>query len=302
MDAVFEADAFEILTLDIPEAHVVLRPHDEADRVHVHGAVPHADPEQAQQVFDRKNISAHQSGDRLQVHGDALSSTVEDWRWRQRLPTTVRLVVHLPPALAVEAILPGGSVKASGLAGAVNLTVNGGSVHAANLQGPLQVRGSSGPLAVTDSDAPLSLDWAGGEVTLSGARDEVMLRTRAAPTTLSDTRAPVEVTVHGAPLSLQNVNGPCDATVHGASLTYRAAPQSDVALRVVGGPLHAHLPASQQASISLSGTRVTLDDAFAFEGTRAEQRVTGTLQGGGASLDLQAIQGLVACHAQESPH
>ncbi len=298
MDAVFEADTFQTLTLNLPEAHVTLRPHDEADRVHVRGGIPDAAPEQAQRAFDRTNIAARQSGDRLLVHGEGPSATVEDWRWRQRGLTAVHLLVHLPPELAVDASLPGGSVDASGLAGVLDLTVHGGSVHTANLQGPLRIQGSGGALTVSNSSGPVALDWAGGEVTLSGTRDEVALRARAAPTTLSDAQAPVDLAVHGAPLSLQDVNGPCDAMVHGASLTYRGAPQWDTTLRVAGGPLYAYLPAAHEASVSLSGSQVALDDAFEFAGTQTDGHATGTLQGGGVSLTFQAVQGLVACRAQ----
>jgi len=299
MDAAFEAGAFETLILEVPEAHLCLQPHDEADRIQVRGAVPGTDADAARRLFDRKEISAHQSGDRLHVFGSHLSEGISDWRKRHVRPMAVRLDVFLPPGLDVTAQASGGAVEVSDLAGSIDLSVPGGSVHAAGLSGPLRVQGSGGDLTVQDgANAALTAQWAAGAVHFERLQDtSVTLRARSCPTTVEDLNGSADLAVHGAALTLRRLTGPCKAQVQGGALAYQGAPTQNTTLQSVGGPLQTHLPPDHAAALTLSGARVTLDDDFAFEGKQTARRVEGRLNGGGVSFEGRAIQGAAQCRA-----
>jgi hypothetical protein len=300
LGATFEADAYGVLELTVPGAHIRLRPHTEANRVHLRGFVPDVDPEFAREIFDRKGISTHQARDRLHVFGDSLSTNAGDWRWRHTHRTSIHLDVRLPPSMDVTAQTPGGTIDASGLTGALEFTVMGGSVHTEQLDGSLDVRGSGEALTVRDcSGSLLDLQWSSGEVTLeqiTGA--STTLRATSAPTTLSDLQGPADLTVQGAPLTLRNLDGPCEAQVRGGALTFHGAPAHDTFLTAVGSPLRAYLPPSSAALLSLAGTRATLDDTFDFDGEQTPERIVGTLNGGGPKLHAHAVQGPARCSAQ----
>lgn len=300
MDAAFEADAYGVLELTVPGAHVRLRPHAEGDCVRVRGFVPDADPESAREIFDRRGISTHQARDRLHVFGDRLPASAEAWRWRQTHRTAVHLDVHLPPAMDVTAQTPGGTIDTSGLTGALEFTVMGGSVHTEQLDGSLDVQGSGGTLTVRNcSGSLLDLQWSAGEVTLeqiTGA--STTLQATSAPTTLHEVHSPADLTVHGAPLTLRNLDGPCEAQVRGGALTFHGAPAHDTFLTAVGAPLRTRLPISCSATLSLSGTRAALDDAFDFDGEQTPNRVVGTLNGGGPKLHAHAVRGSARCRRQ----
>ncbi|MEF8817196.1 MAG: hypothetical protein V5A58_10430 [Salinibacter sp.] len=297
MDAAFETDGLEALILDVPEAHIRLQPHDEADRVQVQAAVPGVDPDVAEGLSDRKRISTHRSGDRLRVFGRRLSEGTVDWRWRHDRPTSICLDVYLPAGMRVAAQAAGGTVEASDLPGPLDLTVPGGSVHATGLSGALQVQGSGGDVSIQDStDLALTLEWAAGAITLTRLRQSsITLRAQSCPTTVRDLGGSTDLSVHGAALTLQHVTGSCEAHVRGAPLTYHGAPTQDTTLRTVGGPLQTHLPPDHPAALTLTGSHVTLDDAFSFEGTRTARRVEGQLNGGGASFEGRAVQGTAQC-------
>lgn len=299
MDAAFEADVFEALVLDVPGAQIQLQSHDEADRVQVHGSVPGTDPDAARRLFDRKGISTHQSGDRLHIFGDRLSEDVADWRWRNSQPPAIHVAVHLPPSLDVTAEAAGGAIEASDLAGTVDLTVPGGSVHATRITGPLHVRGAGGELTIQDTtDAALTLEWGSGPVTLERLqKTSVALQARSGSATVQHLNGSADLAVHGASLTIQDVTGPCEADVRGGPLTYRGSPTQDTSLRAVGGPLRAHLPLNHPAALTLTGSQVSLDQDFAFEGKRTAHRIDGRLNGGGVSFEGRAIQGTAQCRA-----
>jgi hypothetical protein len=302
MDAAFGTSPFDRLALDVPGAQVRLRPHAEDDRVQVRGFVPGADLDTARDIFDRKGISTQQSGDQLHVYGEALSTTVDDWRWRQDHHPAVHLDLFLPPTLNVTAQTPGGAIDASGLAGTIDLRVMGGSATAERLEGPLDVRGSGGRLTVQESSGPsLDLQWSAGPVRLQQIEsDGTTLRARSAPTTLRDHRGPVTLSVHGASLEINGVAGPCEARVRGGALTYSGAPSGETTLAAVGGPLRTQLPRTHAAEVVLTGSQVDLDDAFPFTGEQTARRIEGTLNGGGPRLRLRAVRGIATCRPQQA--
>jgi hypothetical protein len=299
MDAAFEAGALETLLLDVPEAHLRLQPHDERDRIQVRGTVPGTDLDTARQLFDQREISTHRSGDRLHISGRPVSEGISDWRRRHAPPMAVHLNVVLPASLNVTAHASGGAVDVSDLAGSVELTVPGGSVCATGLTGPLRVQGSGGDLTVQDgTDAALTARWAAGPVRLERLQNtSVTLRAQSCPTTVEDLNGSADLSVHGAALTLRRLTGPCEAQVRGGALAYRGSPTQDTILRSVGGPLQAHLPPDQAATLALAGARVNLDDDFAFEGQHTAHRIEGRLNGGGVVFDGRAVQGAAQCRA-----
>lgn len=299
MDAAFQADSFNRLEINVPDAHVQLRPHDEDNRIYIRGFVPETSPETARTRFDRKEIATFQSDDLLHLFGDRPSTHVEDWRWRHTHRTAIHLDIRLPPNLDVMAQTPGGSVDAAHFTGAFEIRVRGGSATTVHMKGPLQIRGNGGSLTVRDcTESALDLQWTAGPVTLEQiAAPSTTLHATSAPSTLQDLRGPVDLTVHGAPLTLQNLEGPCTAKVHGGTLTYSGAPTEDTTLTTVGSPLRMNLPPSLAASLTLTGNRVALDDAFSFDGERTTHRIEGTLNGGGPRLRLRAVQGAAHCTA-----
>ncbi|MFB6272138.1 MAG: hypothetical protein ABEL51_04490 [Salinibacter sp.] len=297
IDTTFQADAFDVLELDVPGAHVRLRPHNEDDRVHLRGTVPNLETAKAEALFDRKDISTRPSGDRLHVSGKALSGGVEEWRWRHGHRTAVRMEVRLPPTLTVTTNTPGGSVDAAHLSGSLSASVRGGSISATGLTGPVQIQGSGGALTMRECSGPtLNLQWSAGEVSLIEIEEgATTLRAAAAPTTVQTLHGPADLSVHGAPLTLRDLEGPSEAETQGGALTYHGAPEDDTSLRAVGAPLQTHLPSSHAATLTLAGAQVALDDRFAFDGERTARRIEGTLNGGGPSLQLRAVQGPARC-------
>lgn len=300
MDAAFEVDASDVLDVNVPGAHVRLRPHAEDGRVQVHGFVPDDDPERAHELFDRRGIATHQASDRLYVFGDRPSDDADGWRWRRDQRTAAHLDVRVPAGMDVEAHLPGGAVDASGLSGTVELAVTGGSVEATDLQGPLLVQGSGDSLAVRGcTGSPIDLQWAAGRVALEQiAADSTTLRASAAPVDVQTLQGSLDLTVHGASATLHDVTGRCTVQVRGGTLTYRGAPQHDTSLTATGASLRAALPPSLNATVTLDGAPASLDDAFSFDGERTPHHVEGRLNGGGPILRLQAIRADAHCTAQ----
>lgn len=300
IDAAFEADSFDVLEVTVPAARVHLRPHAEKQRVEIHGFVPDCDPETARALFDRQGISTHQSSDRLYVFGNGPPADADGWRWRRRHRGEVHLDLRVPETLNVEAQTPGGAVHAAGLSGVVNLDVMGGSAEVEGMSGSVTVRGGGKRLGVHDfKGKTLHVQWASGSVDLENVSAEsTTLRSVSAVTTVKSLRGETDVAVRGASLSLRNVAGPCSGTTYGGNLTYAGTPTDNTVLRAIGGSVETQFPPSLGATLLLSGERAQLDDAFAFDGERTPQRVEGTLNGGGPTLDLQAIRGDARCTAE----
>lgn len=300
MNATFEGNSFDTLEVKVPGAHVHLRPHGEDRRVEVHGFVPDCDPSAARERFDRKGIATHQAGDRLYVFGKGPGTNAASWRARRELRGGVHLDLRIPESLNVEVEAPGGGVHAVGLCGLVDLTVMGGAVEVENLSGTVRVHGGGKQLGVHDADADtLDLQWAGGSVGLQRVRTESLsLRSAASPVTVDGLSGSATLEVRGAPATLHDLSGPCRAHVVGGRLTYSGTPKHETSLRAVGGALQSRFPVTIGAQLRLTGETALLDDAFSFHGERTPNHVEGTLNGGGPTLDLQAVHGDARCTAE----
>jgi hypothetical protein len=300
LDTELQADGVHLLKLNVPEAQVKLRPHDE-NRVHVRGFVLRGQSNKStQDQSSLSTVSTRHSDERLHIFRQGLSRDVSDWRHRIRHRTTIHLDIRLPPHLDVTAQVCGGAINAASLAGSLELTVHGGSVQVEQIDGSLHLQGSGGSLIAQEvSGSSLEVQWAAGPVTLKQITDaKLALEARGAPTTVQDHRGPADLRVHGAPLTLTDLDGRCDGVVHGNSLTYHGAPTHETSLQTVGGPVQMHLPPAHSASLTLAGAHVALDDDFAFEGKKTSRRIEGTLNGEGPNLALRAIEGRASCHIQ----
>jgi len=300
----FKIDTRCQLYVHVPGARTTLRPGGGSDRVEVTVSVSGCEHGEAQTVLDRLRLTTRQVKDTVRVEANVQEqqSNPRWWAWmRESTPATVHLDIRLPPSSDTDVRIPGGTLEASDIDGAVTLHVAGGSVHAEGLRGTLDVRAPSSDVSVEWFDGS-TLDIAVSAGSLTARRIDataVSVQAAAAPVTLDRIYAATDVTVNGAETTLRDIQGRLTARVHGAPVRLEGAPGDGSDLCVYGAPLTAALPGSWTGDLDVEGSPIQIDDRFTIEGDRTADQLSGTINGGGASLRLRAVRAAVQCEVSE---
>lgn len=283
------------VSVNIPGAHTRLRPGPDDGRVEVDVSVTGCPPKEAENILDRMQVGTHQMKDTVHVYSDAEAdrSDAEWWRWVRTLDVALHVDLRVPSRIEAEIHAPGGAVDLANLKGHLDVQVMGGPCQAENIEGTLDVRAESSDVTIHGfSGDQIMARVAVGSLFLEDAEaDTVTARSVAGPLTLSSVEGPTTVTAKSAPVTLQGVGGPCTARVQGGDLTYDGTPEGEIEVRVVGSSIDARFPAEHGTDLTMTGSTLSLADAFAFEGERTEHEIEGQLNDGGPSLHLHATGG-----------
>jgi hypothetical protein len=197
---------------------------------------------------------------------------------------------------------PRGSVDRQHVDVTAERTASAGSDEAAReLLGRLEMREESRRRASASS--PRSKSWRGGygakflvrvpagvHVDLRTVNGGVRLDNVGGEVRATSTNGGVKGTIAGASLvEARTTNGGVELSIAGA-----IAPDADVRLTSVNGGVRLDVPGDTRASVSARCTNGRVDVSalpLAVEGEQTRRRVQGTLNGGGARIDLQTTNG-----------
>ena len=288
------------VAVNVPRAFVHLRPGTDPDRARVTVAVSGCPPDEAKATLNRMGISTQQIEDTIRVSPDGGTAPADWWRWVRTLDVSLHVEMMLPSRVEADLRVPGGEALVSDLAGEVDLKVMGGTCRAEALEGTLNIRAESSRVTVTDfSGDELRARVAVGSLSIDNVEANTLsLRSVAAPLRVAEVRGPASVTANSTEVHIEAVEGPWTVHSQGGPVVFDAPPSAETELAVVGSTLDVHLPRDHGARLSMTGPRLHLDDQFPFEGERTEHAIEGTLNGGGPSLDAQAVGGSGVCRVQ----
>lgn len=287
------------IAVDVPGAHVRMRPGPQNDRVEVDISISGCPPETAEDILNRMQVGTQQMKDTVRVYGDGDRSDAEWWRWIRTLDVTVHVDLRLPSRVEADLRVPGGEIDIADLQGHVDLKVMGGPCRVENLEGTLDIRAESSDVSIDGfSGDQVLARVAVGSLTVNDVQsDTITLRSVAAPVTVTNVQGPTNITANSTSVEVQELEGPLTARCQGGDVTYTGAPTDETELTVVGSTLTLLLSSDHPADLTMIGDTLSLDDAFAFEGDRTEHEITGQLNDGGRPLTLRAIGGTAHCQS-----
>lgn len=287
------------LSIDVPGAVTTIRPGPDADRAEVTLSVVGCSSDDAEQLLDRLELDARQVKGTVQVTSDLTRTDTEWWRWVRTFDGTLHVEVTCPSRVDADLTIPGGELDMANLEGEFSLSVMGAPCRLADLKGELHLRGESSDVSIEQfTGDDLHARVAVGSLSLTDVTaDSLTLRSVAAPVSVTDCTGTTTITTRSAPVTIEGLDGACTVNSRGGSLQYDGCPTAETDLAIVGAPLTVLLPSDCDADLTMTGTTMTLDEAFSFEGERTAEEIAGVLNEGGPSLRLSATGGSVECRA-----
>lgn len=156
----------------------------------------------------------------------------------------------------------------------VHVATGGGSVELDSLRGDQHVRTGGGQVKLDDIDGNVEVETGGGEVYSHNCNSPLQLRTG------------------GGDITIEGFTGPdIQARTGGGSVSadFVAAPKTDSEFRTGGGNVRVRLPGDSALNLDArtGSGGVTTDLPVQIEGKRSDDRLKGTINGGGPSLKVQ---------------
>jgi len=230
----------------------------------------HSDQKIKEMLEDEYEIKIGQTGSRVEAIAKRLGS---GWNWNG---ISISFVVYTPKNFACELHTSGGSLNLSGVSGnRQSMKTSGGSIHAEKISGELDVDTSGGSIHIDELNGNLKANTSGGSINLSAIRGDIDAHTS------------------GGGINIEDVQGYVSATTSGGSITANISKlEKQLILKTSGGSVNATIPSGLGLNLDLRGNRVNTS-LNNFSGESKSDRVRGTVNGGGISVELATSGGSV---------
>jgi hypothetical protein len=257
----FDVGADAVLDVDVADADVSIASRGGAG-VEVRVLVDGRDGDDGRELFEAMRFEATVTGNTLRVRATD-PQMGRDW-WRAGRWASVTIAIAAPEGSALDIRTGDGDIQVADFSGVVSLRSSDGDVTAGRLSG--------GRVEIQTSDGDISAGL------LDGA--ETSVRTGDGD---------VELTVAGGSLEASSGDG---------DLWVELDDPAEVRLRTGDGDITIRAPATLAADLDLEGEDLDMDGAFRLQGRIGDDRVTGSLNGGGPILEARTGDGTITLEAR----
>jgi DUF4097 and DUF4098 domain-containing protein YvlB len=208
---------------------------------------------------------------------------------------SVQLRVFVPREFSVDLRSASGPVHVEDVTGSLRARTADGRLEVRGADGPVRLRTSGGDVAVTEVQGDVEARTQDGSIELGWITGTVDARTGQGNLIARHLDGRVELRADAGEIELRDVRGAVLAkTESGAVYASFLADPSGV-IETQRGSVEVSLPASAKLALDArSGRgRVEVGSLLSVDGVHAEDRVTGTLNGGGDTLRIYTARGSV---------
>ncbi len=239
------------------------------------------------------------------IHVRALRSGNEERQsWSGHMASEATYTIRVPKSFAVDLRTRGGNIVANGLHGKVVADTKGGEMRFAHLGGSLDARTSGGDISLDTCTGPLQVVTSGGAITSQNGGGSLKARTAGGSISVRDFAGDATVNSSGGKLTLENVRGALDGRTAAGSISAALSDPVDghVKLRTSAGSIEVALSEKAAVDVDAKAGMGRIRTEIPLLATRADDdRLRGTLNGGGQSLLLNTSVGSITLRPMPKP-
>lgn len=194
----------------------------------------------------------------------------------------VETTLRIPEQMAVSASTSGGHINANNLGDLREVSTSGGHITLINISGDAGAKTSGGHIEGENITGNFKLFTSGGHINLVEGRGVVDAQTRGGHIKMKEFLGEGEVRTSGG-----NISGSI------------AGLEGPLTLSTSAGNISLRIPSGLNADIQASGTSVSIDNLFKFNGEQTKNKLEGTLNGGGPQLNLRCDFGNISIEGHE---
>lgn len=231
--------------------------------------------------------------------------------WKRTLNISFRIFVT--ENVSTELSTSGGSISIDNLSGTEEFRTSGGSLAVKKITGKIHGETSGGSIDVSDSKDDIDLGTSGGSISADNCTGKIRLSTSGGSLALQGLHGEVYATTSGGSVNGKNIYGELSAHTSGGNVSlYDLACSIDastsgghinveikeigkyVKLNNSGGHIDLQIPKDKGYDLKLYGEKMDRDFSLNnFSGTIKENKIEGTMNGGGIPITVDAGGGKI---------
>lgn len=233
------------------------------------------------------------------------------WNWKNSL--NISFKVYVPTKVATNLNTSGGGIKMANLSGDLKFRTSGGGLKLEDLRGEIngstsgggikmincddmvKVRTSGGGIIATDCDGEIDVSTSGGGIKLFNLNGNVEASTSGGGVIVEDFSGDLNTSTSGGGIKMDGMNGNVKASTSGGSISASfERPGKYISLSTSAGNIDIDVPSGKGYDLDLSGNRVRMASSSNFNGSKKDDRIQGSLNGGGTVIKARANSGSVS--------
>lgn len=233
---------------------------------------------------------------------------MNDWK----RAVNISFVVYVPVQVRTDLSTSGGGIALKNLSGREEFTTSGGGLSLTKVSGHINGRTSGGGIELTDCSQDIDLATSGGGIKASNCTGTIELNTSGGGLDLNDLSGTIHAETSGGGIEGENIKGELDTHTSGgnirltkmsSSLTASTSggniyaeildPGKFVKLRNSGGRIDLTVPKGKGLDLKIDADKIHTDDLVNFSGSSKEDRLNGSVNGGGIPITADAGGGRV---------
>ena len=230
--------------------------------------------------------------------------------WKRGLSISFR--IYVPQNNSTDLSTSGGSIHLVNLDGIQDFSTSGGSLHIDKVSGKINGRTSGGSIDITDSKDDIDLSTSGGSIHADNCNGTLKLNTSGGSLDLTSLQGNIKATTSGGSVHGDKIKGELAAHTSGGSVSLRDLSGSvesstsggNMDVEVIelgkyvtidnsGGNINLKLPAGKGMNLDLRGDKIRIDQLTNFNGSKDDDQVDGTVNGGGVPVHVRAGSGRI---------
>ncbi len=230
--------------------------------------------------------------------------------WNHSLSISFKIFV--PRTASSNLTTSGGNIHLDNLSGTQDFTTSGGNLSVDQLSGHVTGRTSGGNISVTNSKDDIDLTTSGGNIDADKCNGDITLTTSGGSVSLHHLQGKIKGTTSGGSVNGEDIEGELSAHTSGGNVhmdnlscsleTSTSGGNITVSMKSLGkyvkisnsaGNIDLEVPKDKGMNLKLHGDKIHTGVLNNFSGDTDEHHMTGTLNGGGVPITVDAGSGKI---------
>ena len=219
-------------------------------------------------------------------------------------------LIYVPVACATQLNTSGGGISIANLQGEQHFNTSGGGLSVKGLTGKIDGHTSGGGINVSDCKDDIDLETSGGGIEALRCSGQIRLNTSGGSIDLTDLNGNIRATTSGGNVDAEKISGELVTHTSGGNINLSAMTGTleastsggniDIQINEMGkfvklsnsgGNIYLELPKGKGLNLDVHGDRIKTEGLSNFSGSMEKQSISGTVNGGGAPVDIHAGSG-----------